>query len=208
MSEKNQFPSNSLNLGVQPQPEQKQTPPTPRSVAPGTIRKKSLGDKFADAFFYADIKTVVHDVIHEAVLPDLQTGLMNVLSTCFYHAPYRGPYQSAARPVQQPGIDYHATQQRAAQPSVVVSPGARVPIKNIVFQSLEDADAVRNQLIEYATRYNAVSVQMYYTFSSITTDDYTTAKYGWRKDEIVQTAIMANADGTFSLKLPRPVQIR
>lgn len=166
------YPSNSYSAAQQQQQEtpKEELPKEPPALSGKVkIRKKSLGQKFADTFLVEDISTTINHVWSNVVVPQIKNILSMAMDTAFYGAPRNRPVSGNG------GTNYNAlskpqtvTQAMITQPSV----------GEIMLSNEQDVFTLYNVLQEQIRMSGFVTVGFLYRYLRWPSD-HTKENYGW-----------------------------
>lgn len=210
-----QFPSNAHRPPGGPKPEPVESPTLEAIATSATIRKKSLGRRFAETFFSgsAGSASVLGYLAKEVIVPALQDMVIGAVTQGFERAIYgesRTPYRAAQRGIGRTYTPYNRPT------TVITSSTDMVParqmatiqsstdLREFVVDSHVEAEAIVDKMYETLQRYQAVTVANYYQLMNqtpVTTDH----RFGWTN---LDTLRIARHGGMYHIIMPPPIDLR
>lgn len=152
--------------------------------------KKSLGQKFKDAFIKEDINDVKSWLIEDVVIPGVKNTILDMLSRVFFNKNssgrgYGGYYNSSYNYGGASYGSYYQSQQRPSGPPHqgnrgYVSPNAKVDYRDIVLARRDDAERVVGEMQRRIADLGQVSIAEMLDFMEITSS-YTDNNWGWKR---------------------------
>ena len=207
------FPPNS-------QKAKGEAPETPKRVervttAEAVRRRPSLGKQFKSTFLAGDMKTSLHYVVFNVLLPAAKDAMVDAASSGIEKLIYgeaRGGRRRSGGPVagstgyisynrMSDPRDDRPTITRAAQRAA----RARHDFDEIVLTSRSDAEEVLSQLFEVVSQYQEVTVADLYELTGRPTG-HTDHKWGWT--DLQGSTITRVRSGGYLLDLPDPEPLR
>ena len=202
--------------------EEKKREPIKPAIERATVKKKTLSQKFAEAFVKEDMKSVGQTLLKEKVFPEVMELVIDTISDALsmhfgLNTRSRAPkapngytnYASVSNyaysyPGKQPNA-YGATKQE-------VKKGSVDDFRSIRYYTEKDAQDVLYSLKCYAKEYDQlnVSVADLYSFSSLSSNSFTDNNWGWTLPMLENVkALMIREDGEtkWYLSLPNPIPI-
>lgn len=168
-----------------------------------SVRKKSLAEKFSDAFIVEDANSVKSYVWTDIIVPSLKDISYNIINGAvemmLYGSTNRRPANIARGVVNQ--VSYNLMGQGAkpvqARPQ---DPKSYYGFQDILFDTRDDAIRVLDGLLESIDRYGKVSVGDLNDLIG-TTGEFTDYNYGWY---MLGQARVKPVRGGYVLDLPKP----
>jgi hypothetical protein len=203
-----EFPPNSSKARVPDEPIVRVT------SAEAGRRKKGLGRQFKETFIGGDMKSAMHYMMLDVVIPAIQDTLIDafqggverlirgenarprrgvpssygdIIGHVNYGGISRGPAQSSRQPQQR------MLSRRAR---------SRQEFDEIIIPSRQEAEEVIDQMFEIMSRYGSVSVANLYGLTGIQSA-HTDHKWGWTQLRGAR-AVPQRRSGGFLLDLPEP----
>ena len=178
------------------------------TTATAKVKKKSLGEKFSEAFIEEDVKNVRHYLIKEKLIPEAKSifvdlvfdGLSMLLGTNRRRKDSEGRTNYAA---VSSNYKYGNSNYRRDDSS---DRNSRNDYSDIVYDTKEDANEVLSNLQSFADEYNQTSVADLFELSGISPKSFTDNNYGWTFDMLKHVPIRRIREG-WILELPKPISI-
>lgn len=186
-----------------------------KPAAKGTKVKKSLGDKFTDAFVKEDMKSVGRYIFKEKIVPDfiqiVRDAIYDAITMHFGLGGSRGSskpsgYTNYAK-ASTSGSSYSYRSESGKVEKKAEGPR---DFRDISFDSGEDASDALGALRHYAKEYGRVTVADFYEFSGLTASSFTDNNWGWTGDMLVNVGVerrMINHELRYFINFPDPVPI-
>lgn len=171
------------------------------------LRKKPLGKKFTETFFGADLKTVVHYVVSEVLVPAakdmaVEAGSQGLERFIFGDT---SPRRRSTRNAPQGHIAYNRMSsgptRPAERPGVGRPRSSRVEFDEIIVASRSEGQEVLSQMYDILSRYESVTVSDLYELVGLR-PSHTDLKWGWT--DLHGASVDRLRDGSFLLDLPTP----
>lgn len=205
------FPPNSQNAK---RVEQRREVPQVTS-ATARRRKQPLGRKFHNVFFGGDARTAVEYMIGNVLIPAAKDAIVEAASSGFeklvygdarprrggrgYSPPQSGPLGYVSynqRPGPPGGAPAQQQQSRLSRQS-----RTRHNFDEIVINTRQEAEEVRERLFDCIAKYDSVSVADLYEMTGLKSD-HTDFKWGWT--DLRGTSVGRLRSGGYVLDLPDP----
>lgn len=178
------------------------------TTATAKVKKKSLGEKFSEAFIEEDVKNVRHYLIKEKLIPEAKSifvdlvfdGLSMLLGTNRRRKDSEGRTNYAA---VSSNYKYGNSNYRRDDTS---DRNSRNDYSDIIYDTKEDANEVLSNLQSFADEYNQTSVADLFELSGISPKSFTDNNYGWTFDMLKHVPIRRIREG-WILELPKPISI-
>ena len=170
------------------------------------LRKKPLGKKFTETFFGADLKSVVHYVITEVLVPAakdmaVEAGSQGLERFIFGDTT---PRRRSTRNAPQGHIAYNRISSgpaRPERPGIGRPRSSRVEFDEIIVASRSEGQEVLSQMDDSLSRYDSVTVSDLYELVGLR-PSHTDLKWGWT--DLHGASVDRLRDGSFLLDLPTP----
>lgn len=189
-------------------------------TAQGKIVKKSLSDKFNEAFVRQDMKTVGGYLLTRKIVPDLiqivRDAIFDAFTMHFGLDGSRGGkaatpsgytnYQKAS----SGGTKYYY-ESSSSESKPKKRPDGPADFREISFDSESKAIDVLGALRQYAREYTWVSVYNFYDASQLTGNAFTDHNWGWKLEMLENLTIsykMINHELRYFIDFPDPVPIK
>lgn len=203
--------------GTLPSQKNKETEPKKKveSVVKGEakLKKKSLAEKFADAFITDDLASVKNHVVTEVIVPGIINSILDAvndgLSMIFKVNPRRsggsvnGGYVNYAK--SSSNYKYGSSSNNRNDSS---DHNPRPGYYSVTIATQSDANEVISSMQDLAQEYRWASVADYYDLAGVSVDkqEWTYNKYGWNFDMLKNVRPRRDREGWY-LDLPKPVVI-
>lgn len=168
------------------------------------VKKKTLGQKFADTFIATDGKTVMDYILHDVMAPAfvslVEDTVQGVLGMVF-----RGENRPHDRTRRQGGASYvnygGYSSYNDRRPKSRFEPGNRAKheFDNLGFATRGEAENVLGHLVDLTIDYGFASVADLYEFAGVESS-YTDQKWGWHN---LEDARVVRGRYDYEIKLPR-----
>lgn len=198
------YPSNSYSQAVQQQQQEspKEEPPKEQPTLSGKVklRKKSLGQRFADTFLVEDISTTIDHVWSNVVVPKIKDILSMAVDTALFGAPRSRPVSGNG------GTNYNAL----SKPQTVTQAMVTQPnVADIMLSNEQDVFTLYNILQEQIRMSGFVTVGYLYRFLGLQSD-HTKENYGWYSlsGRSYTKSFDQNGNPVYIPNLPKPVWLK
>lgn len=211
VDEKVTWPSNS-NVSKTEAAQSEGQRDLPELKGKASVKKKTLAEKFAEAFVVEDIKnvgnTLVYDILIPAIKDTISKMISNGVDSMLFGSGKRTNdiYRDRERTFV---TDYSSASKRRRDDRV--SSGRRSAdfrdIEDVCYDYREDAEDILRNLKADIADYDRVSVKAYSSYARLRDleFDYPMGDYGWT--DLSEAYIDRRRDG-YHLVLPRPKLIR
>lgn len=198
------YKPNSHKSKEDPKDEKKITPVVRGNV---TVKKESVGHKFADTFLAETVQNTGKYMINEVVIPAIVDTIVDALTSGISML-FKGSPTSTRRKSSNGRTNYSSfsrgggsSSDRERDRDERRFSRDRYGLLDIIFDTRGDALEVRDCLYEVMDKYHVVSVSDYYELSKAGDQaTYTDRKNGWY--ELGDMQITRDRDG-FRIKMPR-----
>lgn len=234
MGENEEYPSNSNTSKLKatipvppakPSSRSEDQRPKPEKAIEGeaSVKRKTVGKRFAAIFTGVSLKDIVDDAIDQAIIPGIKGMLLNAgeraLDRVFGNGTgSTGRIPNAAARTMVTNVAHVAYNKFAAPNAATVRPEATRPpmqmsrrgqsvhdFDEIEFQNRGDASIVLDLMYERLEHYGSVSVAEFYGWADVR-GNFTDQNWGWR-DLTGAGPTRNNRTGMFTLNLPAPVDL-
>lgn len=186
------------------------------------IKKKTLGDKFAEAFVTSDIESVKAHIIKEVIIPGIKRLFYNAICdglAMFFEVdeiPFFRRTGGSSSYYQGGGYDYakistygkHGTGNNSRNDTT--DSNTRADYRGIIYATKEDANEVLSSLQElsHPDQYGQASLADLYDLAGITVSkqSFVDNRYGWKWEHLAHVKIHRVSHG-WVLDLPAPIVI-
>ena len=172
---------------------------------PGTIKKKSKGQKLKDEFVVEDAKKVRSYLWSSVIMPSIKDTIWNLITKglkMFLYRSGEGPDYRAGVPAEVPRINYSTYYQRNAMQQYPVARTSYNYGEVIVGNRGEADDVIRN-LRALIVQGGVATIGDLYQLCGMPTQ-FTDFTYGWRD---LADARVIGVDNGYLISLPRPFPI-
>ena len=178
-------------------------------VVTGSVirQKKSLGQKFSEAFLGDDARSVGDYILHDVLIPAAKSTLSDMVGggiemLLFGERRSRGG-RSIYRDRDISYIPYNRISRTRDDRETIRVNRSKIDLDDIIIESRGEAEEVLDSLVELIQVYNVVSVADYYDMVGIESN-FTDNKYGWTN---LSEASVDRVRRGYCIRLPRPREI-
>lgn len=167
------------------------------------IKKKSGFEKVAKVFVPEDVDNVKQYILEDVVAPAAKDVILDVVKAILGISGNGSGSRRASTASKISYRKYYEDDRRDDR----IRPGSRVngyEYDDILFDNRGQAERALTALDEIMSVYGVVSVHDFYDVAGISTDNYTTEKYGWT--DIRSASITRVRDG-YMIRMPRALPI-
>jgi len=202
-----EFPPNSARAKAQDEPKNIERVTSAEAVR----RKRGLGRQFKETFIGGDMKTAMHYMMLEVVIPAIQDTLIDAFQGGVERL-IRGENARPRRGVSSNygNIGHVAYNRMNSSPSPARQPPQRILSRRsraqqnfdeLVIPSRQEAEEVIDRMFDILSRYGSVSVANLYELTGVQ-GAHTDHKWGWT--ELRGAKAVRLRQGGFLLDLPEP----
>lgn len=206
-----EVPNNSFKKKYEDQKEEeKRKAGDPPSAI---VKRRSLGQRFVDNFVAEDAKTVKGYLLSEVILPALENLFLDTLHQgidAFFNKSNRYTGRGGrSRPYRSASYDRYY-EGRSGRSRAEVG-GRTKGIEEVIFNTRQDAQIVREKMLALLEQDQAISIDDYYeivtdvTGLTVNGDNYLDAKYGWM--DLTGSSVSMARGGGYVINLPDPVNV-
>lgn len=192
------YPSNSYTQRNKEEVKQEERHLEPVVAHDVQVRKKSVFQKFTNAFIAEDLNSVKSYVITEFLIPGIKRMFLSSLEMLLNGKGYSG----SKKDKQVTSIsyrDYYEREQRRAEPTR----NDYLDFDDIIFEERGDAEYVLDQMRDALREYRVIRVSDMFELSR-QASPYTGNRYGWTD---ISSARIVPIRGGFVIKMPNPMPI-
>lgn len=182
-------------------------------VATGTVtrKSKSLGRKFADFFFdEMSLEDAVKAFLYDQLFPAIKDGIHDVffdfVDTLFYGKPKAHSKRGSSNGSYTSYGSYSSGNQRTYR-----STSNRIlhDFDDILFDNMEDASNVLDEMLEIVNRYKEVSVGDFYSAAKVPRNGHTDEEWGWTDLKAAYIdRVRQGRETKYMIVLPKAVSIK
>lgn len=206
------YPGNSYSKiapKTTPDPQKKQL----TKVADGQAiqRKKSLGEKFAETFLAADMKSVAQHIVFDVLIPEIKNMLSDMIhgsTNMMLFGDRRGNRSdrdrnggTVIRTNYRDRFD-DRNGRRDDRDREPLRPKTQNMLEEIALRTQRDAEEVLENMLDHLSEYHVISIKEYYALVNYRTDNWAIDKWGWF--ELPQDLPIDQVREGFVLRLPKP----
>ena len=174
----NMIPSNAKTVKPQEPKERQKLAPVVKGKV--TKQKKSVGQKFKEAFLGDTTKSVSEYIVYDILVPTVKNMLSEMvgggLDMFLFGERRRGSGPPRNRSFSSYDKYYQSSVNERAEPNRVVK--VQHDFDDIVFDSRGEAEAVLSYLVDLTIEYGRASVMDFYDLSGVAAS-YTDDGFGW-----------------------------
>lgn len=199
-----EFPSNSFSSKEKAlEKKEKKVERIVKKTA--TKRKKTVGERFADAFLKSDGESVGEYILYDVLIPaakdtfhDIIVGGLEMLFNGDAGTPKN---RRVTRDADRTYVSYRSYyEDRSRRPSRETS-RRRPRVDDILLESRQEADAVLGNMVDIINEFEVVSVADLYQMVGIHTE-FTDNNFGW---DNLNAAYVERTRGGYRIHLPKPI---
>lgn len=185
-------------------------------IAEGTVRKKSLGKRFAETFVLGDLHSVVNYVVWDVLIPaakDMASDAVNEGTNRMFYGESRSSRARGGRVTGTPSAGYFNYQGISSAVRRPESRSSAAPLSQkarsthdfdeIVIESRAQGEEVIDKLFALLETYEEATVSDLYEMCGISSTP-ADVKWGWTS---LSGAGVTRVKGGYLLDLPKPVQL-
>lgn len=169
------------------------------------LQKEPLGKKIKRVFFSEDVDNVGSFIFIDVLVPAIKDLLASIVENTvnvalFGSGSTRRSYLSRGNPQQRANLYWNSSVGNQ-RPYANERPRSTNNFREIIYETQADASRVLDGMMELVSSYGLASIADLYSFSNLSSDNYTNNDYGWtnlRGSRVVRTR-----DG-YILELPKP----
>lgn len=179
-----------------------------KAVAKATVKKPNTRDKLRDVVFNADIGDVGEYIVYEEIIPRLINALIDTIKNTLDMAfagqrsrdrrRHRGSSNATySFDIEREDDDRIPARSRRDRDDMARRSDRLIPLS---FGSMREAQAVLDEMVEFLTVYDQVTVADYYNAAEVS-PNATDNKWGWTS---LKSAIVTKDRDGWYIDLPRP----
>lgn len=169
-------------------------------------QKKTLGQKFSEAFLGDDTRSVGDYILHDVLIPAMKSTLSDMVGggiEMLLFGERRSRGSSIYRDRDKSYVPYNKISRTRDDREPIRVSRSKIDLDDIIIESRGEAEDVLDNLVELIQTYNVVSVADYYDMVGIESN-FTDNKYGWTN---LREATVDRVRRGYCIKLPRPKEI-
>lgn len=177
-----------------------------------TLKKPSLGKRFANLFLAEDVGNVREYIVHDVLIPTIKNGIFdmfqNGLEMLFYGRVRGRSNKSGGTFVSYNSYSSYSGGSKRDDRPASRSERSIYSYNDVEFQARDEAQNVLDMMGDQLERYGRVSVADFYDLAGITRDGmthYNEDYYGWTD---LGRAYIARSRGGYIINLPRCEELR
>lgn len=175
-------------------------------VVNGVVKTKKRGElhKFTDIFLANDIKDVKRYAFEDVIVPSIKKAIYDIITNgtdimLYGEARHKNKGTNASK------VSYGKFYERERDRSDYMPKSKSIyDYEDLIFQARADAEMVLDAMNDIIAQYKVVSVMDLYDLANVSTNNYTSNKYGWT--DIRGCKAERVRDG-YILRLPRPMPL-
>lgn len=175
----------------------------PEEVKPKgkVVKKKS---RLTNAFIMNDLKTVAFNIWTEDLFPLIKTTFVNTVESAV-ELIFLGEKRNDSKKKQKTDVTSYSKYYREKERSRIVSTRSRFDTDKIIYGSLDEAEEVRDNILQATGDYQYITVANVYEMSGLR-PPYTADKWGWKSTSLNSLDILETSSG-YIIELPRAKEI-
>lgn len=176
-------------------------------------KKKTLSEKFSDAFITNDIETVKSYIALHVIVPAIKNLVVDIIENTVEMFFLDGAKPSAKSKIQRSvlgNIEYYKISDSTNGTVVKKSTGnfrTRNDLRYVVFDTEDQATSVLAEIYDLVKDYGYATVKDLYKMAQMTdtVGKWPLESYGWDSIEALSTATVTQISEGWLLTMPRPV---
>lgn len=173
-------------------------------VTAGKVKKapQSRLKRFTNLFFAEDLGEVKRSIVVDVVVPTVVDMIVNVIKNSAEMLFY-GSTSSKSRQGKPQGsyISYNSFAQQGQKRA---KPSNTFSFDELLFDTRDDAEAVRDTLLDIVDRYGRVTVLDYYDAAGVTGNGHTDQNYGW--EDLRASRVRRTREG-WTIEMPKVIPL-
>lgn len=203
LTTRDRFPSNSYNsIKQKARVAAGETDIADKAVTKGAVKekKKSFGEKIAEAFIATDRKDVKEYVIFDLLIPGAKNMIENVVHMLLFNDKPSGRIVRSNGESRVRRVGYNSIYDERRRREGLIGERTRVASTELIFDNRADAEEVLVAVEDRIEEYGFATVKYFYSLADLSTD-FTQTKWGWR--DVAGADIIQTREG-YLLKMPKP----
>ena len=195
------FPSNSYS-SIKPVARAKAAPEEePTKVIQGNAKpkKKTIGERIADAFIATDSKDIKEYFLFDVLIPGLKRGVEDFIHMLLYNDKKAGRVTRSRGESRIRRVEYNSLYDRRRDDDEMLSSRIRSQKKDLIFETREDAEEVLDMVADRIEDSGFATLKYLNAISGMPTD-WTQSNWGWRS---AAGASIVQGRGGYVLKMPK-----
>lgn len=169
------------------------------------LQKEPLGKKVKRIFFSEDVDNVGSFIFIDVLVPAIKDLLASIVENTvnvalFGSGSTRRSYLSRGNPQQRANLYWNSSVGNQ-RPYANERPRSTNNFREIIYETQADASRVLDGMMELVSSYGLASIADLYSFSNLSSDNYTNNDYGWTN--LRGSRVVRVRDG-YILELPKP----
>ena len=169
------------------------------------LQKEPLGKKVKRIFFSEDVDNVGSFIFIDVLVPAIKDLLASIVENTvnvalFGSGSTRRSYLSRGNPQQRANLYWNSSVGNQ-RPYSNERPRSANNFREIIYETQADASRVLDGMMELVSSYGLASIADLYSFSNLSSDNYTNNDYGWTN--LRGSRVVRVRDG-YILELPKP----
>lgn len=178
----------------------------PKKLVSGSIKKKTLGKKFAEVFFSDDVVDVKSYLIYDVLIPALKNTINEAISSSvemLLFGDVRPRGAAANKNQSKTYVSYSNYYTKDKEPRPSTSPRRNYFSEEVMIPTRQEAEEVLYWMKESIKDYGSVSVADFYDLCDITSE-FTDNKYGWTNLDTAYIRRVRDNDGRMKYCIAMP----
>lgn len=173
-----------------------------KGVVKGQVKekKKSLGEKIAEAFIATDRKDIKEYLIFDTLIPGVKNAIENAIHMLLFNDKPSAKINRSNGESRIRRVGYNSIYDERRRREGLIGERTRVASTELIFDTRADAEEVLVAVEERIEEYGFATVKYFYSLADMTTD-FTQTKWGWR--DVDDADIIQTREG-YLLKMPKP----
>ena len=175
-----------------------------QKVVTGTVKtRKNEGRKLANMFISEDAANVKSYVILDVLIPAIKKAILDIVTNGTDMILYGGKGGDRKKSGNKISYRSYYDDKKDDNKVSLYRSGSRFDYDDLVFDSRDECESVREQMIDLIEAYGFVTVADMYDMADLQAP-YTSNKYGWTN---IRTAETIRVRDGYILKLPKAIPI-
>lgn len=171
------------------------------------VKKESLGTKLKRIFFSEDVDNVGSFILLDVLVPAIKDTFASIIENTVNVALFgssrgRAYGQRSISPQARANLYWNSSVGNQRPYANEQRPRSSNNFREIIYDTQADANRVLDSMIDLVSTYGVASISDLYSFSGLSSDNFTNNDYGWTN---MQGARVVRARDGYVLELPKPI---
>lgn len=171
------------------------------------MRKEPLGTRLKRIFFSEDVDNVGSFILLDVLVPAIKDTFASIIENTVNVALFgssrgRAYGQRNVSPQARANLYWNSSVGNQRPYANEPRPRSSNNFREIIYDTQADANRVLDSMIDLVSTYGVASISDLYSFSGLSSDNFTNNDYGWTN---MQGARVVRARDGYVLELPKPI---